>query len=155
MEKFIHKLQAAYPDIVFAPSDIHSWSPKDRRITYYIDESEGSFWATLHELGHALLGHTSYDTDLTLLRMEVDAWQKAASLATPYSTVITDDHIQSCLDTYRDWLHKRSMCPACERHGIQRTISTYACYNCDTTWHVSADRFCRPYRLSASLSQNK
>jgi hypothetical protein len=148
MESIIHKLRDTYPHITFTEADIHSWSPKEQRITYYVDKTEGSLWATLHELGHALLGHKTYDSDLALLRMEVSAWEKAAQLAAHHRIAITDDHIQSCLDTYRDWLHKRSTCPKCEHHGIQRSAAAYSCFNCQTTWRVSADRFCRPYRLT-------
>jgi hypothetical protein len=57
-----------------------------------------------------------------------------------------DDHVQNCLDTYRDWLHRRSSCPQCGAHVLQRDVSTYQCFNCQTRWHVSSGRFVRPYR---------
>jgi hypothetical protein len=147
MESIINTIIAEYPQLTFTESSLHSWSPKQQRITYYIDHSEESVWATLHEIGHATLQHTSYRTDISLLHMEVDAWRQALVLAAEHHIVITSEHIESCIDTYRDWLHKRSTCPTCDRHGIQDLTGTYTCINCAAAWQVSSDRFCRPYRL--------
>jgi hypothetical protein len=30
--------------------------------------------------------------------------------------------------------------------ALQCSSSTYSCFNCNTTWHVSSNRLCRPYR---------
>lgn len=59
---------------------------------------------------------------------------------------ISEDHIQDCLDSYRDWLHKRSLCPDCNLSSIQIDTHTYMCVFCHKKWHVTAERFCRPYR---------
>jgi hypothetical protein len=64
--------------------------------------------------------------------------------------IIDEEHIQNCLDTYRDWLHKRSTCPRCDSHGLQ-TSEQYKCYNCRAVWRVGNERFCRAYRSLQSL----
>lgn len=153
MKQLLNTLTTDYPDIQFVQSDKFYWSPKDSsvyynkaRLTDYTAE-----WALLHELSHGLLGHTSYKTDVSLLQLEVQAWAKAQQIAGTYSITIDDDHIQDCLDTYRDWLHARSKCPTCGEHGLQSNNSNYECINCNGTWHVSNQRFCRPYRRSIAL----
>lgn len=104
-------------------------------------------WSLLHETGHALLGHTSYVADIELLKLEVAAWDRAKQLAKELGTSIDENHIQDCLDTYRDWLDKRSICPNCGTKSIQTDKgSKYRCFNCHTTWRVSNNRFGRAYR---------
>jgi hypothetical protein len=123
------------------------WSPKDNSITYVTKSTKKSDWTLLHELAHGLLGHNTYSTDFELLKMESQAWQKAKEIGKKYKVVIDDEHIQNCLDTYRDWLHRRSTCPTCGLRSPQINSSTYHCINCKTQWKVTADRFVRPYRL--------
>lgn len=146
MEKLVAKLRADYPGIVFTAADMASWSSQQRRVTYNLAE-EAAPLSLLHELGHALLEHDSYKSDISLLRKEVEAWEKAKTLAVHYGITIAQEHIDNCLDTYRDWLHKRSTCPTCQSHGLQRTQAAYGCLNCQSTWKVTSERFCRPYRL--------
>lgn len=148
MEAFVRKLRQDFPSITFLPADTPSWSPRKRQITYPIQDSQANTWTLLHELGHALADHTTYESDVDLLYKEVEAWEQANILAKKYNARIDEEHIQNCLDTYRDWLHKRSTCPACETHGLQESRGRYSCFNCRTTWEVSAERFCRPYRLT-------
>jgi len=103
----------------------------------------------LHELAHATLGHNSYETDFELLLLEVAAWDKAKALARDYGETIDDEHVQDCIDTYRDWLYQRSNCPACSTTSLQESAVSYKCFNCGSSWTVTASRFCRPYRLMA------
>ena len=90
------------------------WSPKLKKITYNqsIIDTEVGIWSMLHEVAHASLNHISYTSDLGLLRLEVEAWNEAKKLARQLEIEIDDSHIQDCLDTYRDWLHRRSTCPS-------------------------------------------
>ena len=137
------------PDTLLVPGESFFWSPKKNKITYKtasISESIG-VWSMLHEISHALLNHTSYDSDLGLLKLEVEAWDEAEKLAKDIGIEISDNHIQDCLDTYRDWLHRRSSCPNCNIICLQSSSIVYKCHNCATSWNVSASRFCRPYRL--------
>ncbi len=129
------------------------WSPAEEVVYYRPDNTtdEGS-WALLHETGHALLKHTKYYSDIELVLMEVEAWEEAKSMAKDMKITIDEDHIQDCLDSYREWLHKRSLCPQCELSGIQLDVKTYTCIFCQEKWNVSSDRFCRPYRRSLKAS---
>lgn len=145
----LETLQKRLPGITFEPGNAFSWSPAQQLVCYpeaLMGEASGT-WALLHEAAHGILQHTSYETDFELLLLEVAAWQKAKELATELGTEIDEDHIQDCLDTYRDWLHRRSTCPTCGIVGLQHSARLYACHNCNSTWQVSNSRFCRAYRL--------
>jgi len=118
-------------------------------------KGENALWSLLHETGHALLGHTTYKADFELLQLEVAAWEKAKEIAKVLEITINNDHIEDCLDTYRDWLHKRSVCPNCTTQCLQQDdLSHYRCYNCHTKWKVSTNRFCRAYRSSKNLTKS-
>lgn len=147
MEPVVSSIIAAYPQHTFVTGAKASWSPRDNRITY-TPAGRHAIAGLLHELAHALLGHTTYATDLDLLHKEIAAWEHAHKLARIHGVTLDDDHVQDCLDTYRDWLHRRSACPGCSMNGLQTTVSTYGCLNCGQSWRVSTSRFCRPYRRS-------
>lgn len=147
MENFVAKLCVDFPHLRFVPGPVSRWSPQDNVVNYSIDGSVENTWGVLHELGHALLNHQAYQTDIELLRKETAAWAKASLLSKRYAIDIAEPHIQECLDTYRNWLFKRSSCPACGAQGIQIETKKYNCLNCRKAWNVTATRFCRPYRL--------
>lgn len=131
-------LKKDYPDIKFKSGENFSWSPKDKIIfytTHHIKAEQG-VWSLLHELAHATLGHIEYDNDFDLLKLESNTWQRACQIGNHYNIKIDDDHIQDCLDTYRDWLYKRSKCPKCGVVSLQRKDHIYQCFNCKTTWRV-------------------
>lgn len=147
MKTFIHLLASDFTAITFTASNKFYWSPKNNTVYYDTSKNdEAAMWALLHELCHGILQHKTYTTDFELLQLEVAAWHKAKQLAPTYTVKISEDHIQDCLDTYRDWLYARSTCPACGEHGLQDTHNMYECINCQTTWQVTTERFCRPYR---------
>lgn len=145
--KLISKIARDFSQFKFVPGEQEHWSPKTNTITYDsgMKDKEHNF-GLLHELAHALLGHNTYKSDFELLKLESLAWQKAAEIGQKYGVKIDDNHIQNCLDTYRDWLHRRSHCPTCGVHCLQHNTTTYICHNCGTRWHVSARRFARSYR---------
>lgn len=145
------------PDVTFQQGNAFYWSPSKLLITYKASAMKTSAgqWALLHEASHAILKHTNYSSDLGLLKLEVDAWHNAKKLASELEIDIDENHIQDCLDTYRDWLYRRSTCPSCGVVCIQNSPSSYRCHNCYTTWTVSASRFCRPYRLTVNNSKEK
>jgi hypothetical protein len=148
MEKLIHKLRSDHPDLTFSSSSALCWSPSNNQISYPDKTDDSALAGLLHEVGHARLGHREYVNDLELLQKEVEAWQEALRLAETYGITISQDHIEDCLDTYRDWVYKRSLCPLCSMAGLQRAETQYFCINCSHTWRVTASRFCRPYRRS-------
>lgn len=151
MHTLIKKLAASYPQFTFVPSASFYWCPETAEV-FYDDakfDQDSSIWSLLHETSHALLGHTTYKADLELLQLEVAAWNHALILASEHGINIDGEYVQDCLDTYRDWLYRRSLCPGCGAQCIQIDSSNfYRCFNCHTRWHVSPSRFCRPYRRS-------
>ncbi|HSX23930.1 MAG TPA: hypothetical protein VLE74_02405 [Candidatus Saccharimonadales bacterium] len=145
----LSKLRRKLPAITFIKTNTFYWSPQTNSIHFNPDalELEDGQWALLHEAAHALLGHKTYYTDAGLLMLEVAAWQAAEELSRSLEVTINEDHIQDCLNTYRDWLYARSTCPACTLNSLQIDGTTYRCLNCSTQWSVSQSRFCRPYRM--------
>lgn len=148
MSDLLNQLRTAFTQLEFVASDQYYWSPEGREIYYKRDaHGEQNDWSLLHETGHALLKHRQYRTDFELLKLEVAAWDKAREIALHFGITISEDHIQDCLDTYRDWLHARSTCPTCSTKCLQQDDrNEYACFNCGTRWAVGANRFCRTYR---------
>ena len=144
---FVDKIAADYPQFSFQPGPQEHWSPKTNTITYNKSEPLDELrYGLLHELAHAILDHHSYQSDFELLKMEAQAWALAVNIGNKYKIKLDNDHIQDCLDTYRDWLHRRSKCPTCGMHVLQKDITSYKCFNCGTAWQVSARRFARAYR---------
>ncbi|HSX45757.1 MAG TPA: hypothetical protein VLG27_02000 [Candidatus Saccharimonadia bacterium] len=156
MVELIQQLKKTFPKLKFKAGPQFSWSPETAEIIYKTGSaSDEAGWSLLHETGHALLDHHNYRADVELLRLEVAAWQKAQELATKFGIRIDEDHIQDCLDTYRDWLYKRSICPDCSAKCLQQDDSThYRCFNCHKVWRVSSSRFCRAYRSTKNVQQS-
>lgn len=152
MLKLLDQLKSIYPELRFMPGDKFYWSPETSEIYYKKDDKgKKARWSLLHETAHALLNHRSYQADFELVRLEVDAWNRAKTIANDLGTSIDEDHIQDCLDTYRDWLYKRSICPNCSTKSFQEAdFMHYRCFNCRTVWRVSANRFNRSYRKTKS-----
>lgn len=148
MDSLISRLQIRFPALRFTPGRQFYWAPESSEIFYKADANDQhAIWSLLHETGHALLQHATYQADFELLKLEVAAWERATALADWLGIAINADHIQDCLDTYRDWLYKRSICPSCHMSCLQQdNYAEYRCHNCHTTWHVSNSRFCRAYR---------
>jgi len=149
MDGILNNLRLNFPALAFRPGSRFTWSPKTGNIIYKEDSvstDKIAVWSLLHEVGHALLSHNSYQSDFELLGLEIAAWDKAQELAPVYGVKIDADHVQDCLDTYRDWLYQRSTCPTCTSCSLQLDSKTYCCFNCGGSWQVSASRLCRPYR---------
>lgn len=149
MKSLLTKLRRDFPSINFVAGERFVWSPATSQVLYKkstTEDEEAAIWALLHEVGHALLDHGKYGSDFELVQLESAAWAEAENLAKRYGHLIDPDHIQDCLDTYRDWLYQRSTCPACTACSLQSDSKTYSCFNCGTTWQVSKSRLCRAYR---------
>ena len=151
MQETLAKLKKDFPDLAFEPGQAFYWSPRGQKVFFkpVDNRDQVAVWSLLHEVGHALLGHKDYETDFELVQMEMQAWTKAEELAKDYGHSIDLNHIQDCLDTYREWLYQRSTCPTCLNCSLQSDSRSYQCFNCSTIWHVSASRMCRPYRRRA------
>lgn len=146
MEALISRLTIDHPGLTFLLSKDFYWSAKSQTVYYAHNGLSSDTWSLLHEASHALLNHNSFHSDFQLLTMEMEAWEKAKELAAHYEITIDTDHIEDCLDTYRDWLHKRSLCPNCAIKSLQTSPNQYKCLNCATSWQVSKTQKCRPYR---------
>ncbi len=151
LEKTISNLTSRYPELTFCSSDTFYYSPHDKTVYYDASKTDvSSLWSLLHETGHGVCGHENYFSDVQLLLFEVEAWKEAKLIARNLQLEIDEEYMQDHLDSYRDWLHKRSLCPACDLSSIQVDADTYSCVFCHKRWKVSDDRFTRPYRKSVS-----
>lgn len=147
VKSFIGQVKADYPQFRFRRGRQDHWSPGSNMVIYNDDRPLVDLqYGLLHELSHALLAHKNYSGDFELLKLEAEAWAMAAKIGSKYGIAIDEDHVQNCLDTYRDWLHRRSTCPSCGMHVFQEDPKHYACFNCQTRWSVGPDRFARSYR---------
>ncbi len=95
---------------------------------------EGAKLLFLHELGHALLKHRIFRTEVERLKMEVDAWEKARELAAQYGVEFDDEKMQDELDTYRDFLHAKSRCPKCGLTRYATPDGVFHCPRCEELW---------------------
>jgi hypothetical protein len=145
ISNILPKIKQDYPEINFQQGDSFFWTPKDKKITYatHQDIAEHGVWSLLHEVSHAQLEHKTYENDFELLKIESSAWQTAKKIGKKYGVNIDLEHIQDCLDTYRDWLHHRASCPNCDVVTIQRDDGMYQCFNCRTAWKVPKSPLCR------------
>lgn len=144
--KLINQLKSDYPDISFIESGgTFSWRPSSNAILYDSSEPQAT-QLILHELGHAISSHNTYTSDIQLIRMEREAWIKALDLSKSYQIDLDEDFIEDSLDSYRDWLHKKSTCPSCGSTGFQTSNGEYTCPSCRKTWQVNDGIVCRIYR---------
>lgn len=136
----IDKLRHDFPTLTFVASHTFRWSP-DEQAVFYADSTDTT--SLLHEVAHGALQHTHYVQDIELLQMERDAWDYTlTTLAQQYGIVIDHDQAEILLDTYRDWLHSRSLCPTCHATGMQTAQRTYSCLSCGEVWKVNEARSC-------------
>jgi hypothetical protein len=145
----ITDIKDRFPQFTFVPHDVFHWSPKDNTIYYNqnnLHEPEGIF-QLLHEVGHGLAGHTTYDSGIQLIKIESEAWDHAKKIASSYNLKISSKQIEQCLDSYRDWLYLRSCCPNCSTIAIETKANHYRCFNCLQKWKAPANQQTRPYRL--------
>ena len=119
-----------------------SWHYQTRVVTYDVTDPHAQI-LLLHEVGHALLNHQDYDHDIHLLEMERAAWDKAQSFSPEFEIMIDKEMVEDALDTYRDWLHVRSLCPSCSSTGVQTATNVYTCLACHHTWRVNEARTCQ------------
>jgi len=144
-DNLIPKLRREFPHIKFIKSSTFKWDPDELKI-YYSPKLKNGTWSLLHEVGHMVLEHSNYRSDFSLLKMEAQAWHKAKEIAAKHAVEINSEHIEKCLDSYRDWLYARSSCRECLQTGLEISTGLYRCINCNFRWKVTPERFCRVYR---------
>lgn len=130
--------------------EMFRWNPQHQFVEYIPDESQQIEPALLllHEIGHGLLQHQTYHSDIDLLRKEVQAWSKARTLAKEVGIDFNEEVAETCLDTYRYWTEKRSTCPDCDFTGYQDKDNFYHCLNCRGQWKVNAAQNTRVCRIT-------
>ncbi len=85
----------------------------------------------LHELGHYLCKHRDYATIPRRVKMEREAWDKARELCERYGVEYDEEVAEDELDTYRDWLDKKSRCPRCGLTRFQTPDGDFHCPRCE------------------------
>ena len=138
-KKLIEALRADFPQFNFAAGEDFHWNFQTQ--TIFFTDSPDFEAQILHELGHALNSHSDFEMDVELLQIEVEAWQTAREISQKYNIKISDNSVENHLDTYRDWLHKRSLCPNCLVNGFQQTDLSYKCPACCAVWQTNDSRF--------------
>lgn len=142
------QLAADFPQFQFRLSDTFKWSPDSHTISHPDIKDVESQWLLAHELAHGLLGHADYRFDIDLLKQESEAWNYAVKkLSRYYLAPASETYIEDCLETYRNWLYKRSLCPTCQSTGLQIKTNTYNCINCRCLWQVNDARQCGLKRI--------
>ena len=137
ISELIESLQAAHPDLDFKETGDFLWNPSEKLIHFDISDPDCAAHL-LHEVSHAELEHSSYSRDIELIAMERDAWHHAKTVLGPKLNVpVAADLIEDDLDTYRDWLHARSLCPKCSQNGLQTDEKQYTCVVCRNVWSVN------------------
>lgn len=132
-----------FPAISFKLGEDFYWSSESKTIVHKPINKVSDLWQLLHEVAHAKLGHKDYQSDIDLIKYEALAWNYAANeLAPRYDLNLDSNFVEDSLDTYRNWLHKRSLCPNCMQTGIQQNENTYSCLNCRCSWRVNEARLC-------------
>lgn len=137
----LSQLEQHLPGVTLVKGQDFAWAPTTRTITYS-PAADNAAWQLLHEAGHAIYQHSKYRRDIELLGYEVEAWAAAAQLSDKLGIEIPEDIIDEHIDTYRDWLHSRSQCPACAQTGIQTSSDGYRCLHCPAKWRVNDSRQC-------------
>lgn len=139
----LERLQADYPELRFCKGRKFMYRPSRTIVIPQelwkvgdltgVNETEHKIYSAqlLHELGHAMLGHRDYQTDIERLKMECAAWEKAKELGVKYGIEIDQDLIETELDSYRDWLHQRSKCLRCGLTRYQDVEGNYHCPGCE------------------------
>ena len=121
----IEKLRVDYPDFRFREGKKFSFRPP-RTIIVGPSEPNDSL-LLLHELGHAISAHRNFVLDPDRLKMEREAWEKARELSKIYGVEYDEEIVEQELDTYRDWLDKKSRCPKCRLTRFQTPDGQYHC----------------------------
>lgn len=139
--------QPGLAHLTLQQGEMFGWDHTACAISYQPNEPHAAAYL-LHECGHALLGHAAYKRDIELIAMERAAWDEALVLAPRYGITVDEELVEDALDTYRDWLHARSLCPHCSATGVQTAAHVYSCLACHHKWQVNEARSCALRRYS-------
>lgn len=151
----VKQLQVDHPYVIIKTGKRFSYRPPK---TVILGPPQPYFaLQTLHELGHALSGHKDWSTGVSRLKCEREAWERAETLFFQYQNLIPadtspeadptvnnktqqplsdlaswdEDFVEASLDTYRNWLHLKTICPRCGLTRFQSEDGTYHCPHCE------------------------
>lgn len=139
----VKDITSEFPELRFMEGKTLSWNPQTDTITIPKSDTDDTVYGLIHEIAHAKLTHDSFLHDVDLIKMEREAWNKACEIAKDrFDLKINYEYIEDCLDSYRDWLYKRSLCPRCTLSGFQVNNHEYSCPHCLIDWKVPVSRLC-------------
>ncbi len=127
--RFLERLKSDYPDFRFRSGAKFAFRPP-KTIVIGPEEPSDSL-LLLHELGHAVSQHRSFGTVAERVKMEREAWNKAKEFCDKYGVFYDENKVEQELDTYRDYLDKKSRCPKCGLTRFQTPDGAFHCPQCD------------------------
>ena len=125
---FLATLQSVYPELIFKPGRKFLFRPP--RTINYLQDNENFRLLLLHELAHALLGHSSYQTSLQRLKLERDAWARTRQLCAKHHVPFSESLAEAELNTYRDWHHQKTLCKTCGVSCLELNAKSLYCPFC-------------------------
>ena len=124
----VDKLRSDYPELRFREGRKFLFKPPK---TIVLGPEKPADLLLLHEVGHYLCGHVSFYTVPERLKCEREAWDKARELCETYGVFYDEEIVEQELDSYRDWLDKKSRCPSCGLTRFQTPDGAFHCPKCD------------------------
>ena len=132
---FLKMIIEAYPNLTFKPGRKFLFRPP--KSIHYLETDENFRFLLLHELAHALLGHYTFDRSLERLQIERDAWAKTRELCCLYSIPFDDNLAEAELNTYRDWVHQKTLCKHCGLSCLEVSSESLYCPSCQKFYKKS------------------
>lgn len=152
---FVKKVVQDYPEVKFLwgrKRFSYRLCGKKAVPTVFLGEPQPNFGLlALHELGHALCKHKTFVTDVERIKIESAAWERAKTVYLEYrgqafgpeeevldaelAEILPEwdeEVVQEKLDSYRDWLHARSLCKKCGLTCYQTEDQKYHCPRCES-----------------------
>jgi len=129
---FLKMLKTTYPDFSFKPG--HKFVFRPKKTICYIEANDNFRMLLLHELAHAILGHFSFDRSLERLEIERDAWEKTRELCAIYDVPFDENLAESELNSYRDWVHQKTLCKTCGLTCLEVSSESLYCPSCQKTY---------------------
>ena len=132
---FLSAVKESYPDFTFRPG--HKFLFRPPKSIRYLESDENFRMLLLHELAHALLHHFSFDRSLERLQIERDAWAKTRELCTLHSVPFDEELAEAELNTYRDWVHQKTLCKHCGLSCLEVSSESLYCPFCQKMYKKS------------------
>ena len=132
---FLEAIKESYPEFTFRPGRKFLFRPP--KSIYYLESDENFRFLLLHELSHALLGHFSFSRSLERLQIERDAWAKTRELCSLHSITFNEELAEIELNTYRDWVHQKTLCKHCGLSCLEVSSESLYCPFCQNEYKKS------------------